>query len=442
VPDIPQLASPDATLLLLRDGYTFIQKRARHFHSDAFAARLLTEHVIFLTGAEAAELFYDSARFQRAGALPLTVRRTLFGEAGVQTLDGDAHRARKAAFLSLMSRANLQRFLELLERGFRDAADRWQDEGRIVLFDEAERVLCRTACSWAGAPPNEAEFERLVQDCEAMVAGFGSLGPRMWRALRARKRAEDWASSVILGFRKGWRQAADGAAARVFAEYEDGSGNQLPLRVAAVELLNVVRPTTALAWWMSFIPLALREHPEQRARLERDDEFVDAFVQELRRFYPFTPFLGARSRHDFEWRGVQFRAGQLVILDVYGTLHDPRQWRDPEQFRPQRFLEGQPASFAFIPNGGGDFALGHRCAGEWLSVEALKRAVLLLTRELSFDLPPQDSSFSLRRIPTRPESGVILTDVRQRTPRRVDSAPRATPAHAASAGASPPPASR
>jgi fatty-acid peroxygenase len=163
---------------------------------------------------------------------------------------------------------------------------------------------------------------------------------------------------------------------------------------------------------VSFLALALRGRPDYRERLATDEAFVASFVQEVRRFYPFTPCLGARARHAFEWQGIQIEQGELAILDVYGTLRDARVWDKPDEFRPERFLAREPTAFDLIPNGGGDFASGHRCAGEWLTIETLRLAARLLTRRVSYDLAPQSFRYSLARIPTRPKSGIVLTRVR------------------------------
>src|SRR3712207_6902799 len=38
----------------------------------------------------------------------------------------------------------------------------------------------------------------------------------------------------------------------------------------------------------------------------------------------------SKVRTPFEWRGYRFRQGALVLLDVYGTNRDHRQWRSEE----------------------------------------------------------------------------------------------------------------
>src|SRR5690606_10190120 len=99
---IPSDAKLDRTLSLLHDGYTFIEKRCRENHTDIFETRVMVEKAVCLHGKEAASIFYDTERFQRKGATPKRIQKTLFGEGGVQTLDKEAHRHRKEAFMSLM----------------------------------------------------------------------------------------------------------------------------------------------------------------------------------------------------------------------------------------------------------------------------------------------------------------------------------------------------
>jgi hypothetical protein len=81
-----------------------------------------------------------------------------------------------------------------------------------------------------------------------------------------------------------------------------------------------------------------------RARLARrrrtplqvgDDTVATAFAHELRRFYPFAPFIGGRAVQDTTWRGERIPAGALVLLDLYGQNHDERLWAGPYRFSPR-----------------------------------------------------------------------------------------------------------
>jgi fatty-acid peroxygenase len=405
---IPSLAIPDCTLPLLLEGYEFISRRCRRFHSDLFRGRVLGEPVLFMSGPDAARTLYDAELFRRADAAPRLVQKTLFGTGGVQMLDEEAHRQRKAMFLSLMSKASIQRFLMLAQAEWDGAIAAWQDQPQIVLLDQAGVLLGRAALRWSGLPAVEPDASRVARDCATMVGGFASVGLRMWRAREARVRGERWARDIIERIRNKDLEVEAGSAARVIAEHVQLDSERLPVEVAAVELLNVIRPIVAIGQWVAYLALALRDHPRYRERLRSDAALVEAFVQEVRRFYPFTPFVGARARKRFVWRGARFEEGMLALLDVYGALHDERVWDRPDEFWPERFLNFTPGPFDFIPQGGGDFQTGHRCAGEWLTIEVLKQALNVLARTIRYELPAQDMRYSLKEVPTAPRSGVIL----------------------------------
>src|SRR3546814_10503319 len=106
------------------------------------------------------------------------------------------------------------------------------------------------------------------------------------------------------------------------------------------------------------------------------------FVQEVRRFSPFVPAVAALGRREFEWRGYHFPSGRRVILDLYGTNHDARTWNAPEAFRPERFREWDESPFNFIPQGGGDHNVNHRCPGEWITIRLMKQRSEEHTSEL------------------------------------------------------------
>lgn len=91
----------DSTLAFRAQGYQFITNGGRELQSDASLTQLMLRQVVCATGEEAARMFYAPGRFTRRGAIPPTALRLLQDKGSVATLDGDAHRRRKAMFLSL-----------------------------------------------------------------------------------------------------------------------------------------------------------------------------------------------------------------------------------------------------------------------------------------------------------------------------------------------------
>ena len=68
--------------------------------------------------------------------------------------------------------------------------------------------------------------------------------------------------------------------------------------------------------------------------------------------------------------------------------------------------QGDP--YTLIPQGGGDHYFNHRCAGEWLTIAVMKEAVKALTKQIDYDVPPQDLTVNLSRMPALPESRFVI----------------------------------
>ncbi|MFD7818984.1 cytochrome P450 [Streptomyces sp. NPDC059785] len=403
----------DQTAALLFRGYSWLPDRMRRAAGPVVRARLLGRTAVALRGPDAVRFFYDERHVHRHGALPEPVRATLFGEGAVHTLDGEAHRVRKAMFLGLLvPPARVADLVEETTAAWDEAVAGWRERPAVVLFDEVAKVLTAGVCRWAGIPVSSALLGATSQDLVAMVDGFATPGVRHWRARAARGRCETWLAALVADVRSGVITVPEGSAVAVVAAHRDADGSRLDAHTAAVELLNIIRPTVAVSWFVTFAAHALHRWPGTRERLQADDAaYSAAFVHEVRRFYPFAPFAGGRAAAELSWRGERIPAGALVLLDAYGQNHDAELWGDPYAFRPERFLARPVDRDELIPQGGGDPSDGHRCPGEAVTIALLEALTVRLAR-LGYDVPVQDLTIPLRRIPTRPRNGFRITSVR------------------------------
>jgi fatty-acid peroxygenase len=393
---LPWLKFVDSTATLLREGYGFIGSRCDEFGTDGFRCRLMLKKAVCLRGNEAAEAFFVPDRFTRRGAIPKTSLTLLQDKGSVQTLDGEHHNCRKSIFLSLMSPESIATGASLFAEEWARMMSGARD---IVLLDSASLILCRAALRWCGLDGELRHAERLAADCMAMIDGAGGVGWTQVRGQIRRRHAEAWARRVIRTLRK----APPGATpASVIAHARDLSGKLLSTKVAAVELINLVRPTVAVARYVVFAAHALHAYPEWRGTLN-DPVMRRAFAQEVRRFYPFFPFIGGRVLEPFRFAGRVFSRREWVILDVFGTNRH-RSWGDPDAFRPQRWIEQPHCEGMIVAQGGGDYAAGHRCPGEPFTVALLSTAVHLLSA-MRYAVPAQDLTIPLDKMPTAPRSG-------------------------------------
>ncbi len=409
----------DSTVSLLREGYAFIGNEADRRGRDVFATRLLGVPVICMRGPEAARLLYTDDRFTRKAAMPPRVLHTLLGTDGVQTLDGEAHRERKAMFLDLLGAGQpADSLVATVTRHWRERLPDWEKATSVVLNDEMGRILTAAVCEWAGVPLTREEVAGRAADLVSLFESPAAIGPKHWRGRLARLRLQQWIGELVERVRQGGFDAP-GTALEKVALFTDADGRRLPKHTASVELLNILRPTVAVARFVVFVAMALHSHrrlAELLRGFEPESREVGAFVEEVRRTTPFFPATTARVRTPFEWQGVRFPEGRLVVIDLFGTDHDPSTWPRPEEFLPARFddFEQRPNRlYELVPQGAGDHAHTHRCPGEWATVGIMRQAVQILGRELEYDVPAQDLRVSLRRAPALPRSGFVMSGIRR-----------------------------
>jgi fatty-acid peroxygenase len=189
---------------------------------------------------------------------------------------------------------------------------------------------------------------------------------------------------------------------------------ELPARRRGGRAAERAAATVAVSVWIAFAAHALQAHPEcVRPHPPRPPRATSGpFLDEVRRTYPFFPAIAARVRTDFEWQGWRFPRGRRVLLDVCGSNHDPRVWELPERFRPERFLEGAPGPFNFIPQGGGGRAppppLPRRAAGAGPDAAVVR---FLLDR-IDYEVPARSMEIDRRRLPALPLDGFSIRIVR------------------------------
>jgi len=417
----------DQTLDVLRRGYVFTaQARQRREPAEAarrpryaVTVRLLGKPATVVGGSDGVRLFYDSSGMRRRGAMPQVVARPLFGRGALHALDGEEHQVRKAMFVGmLMDPDRIAVLFRITDDLLGDAIQQWRARGAGVVYPMATEVFGRAVIRWAGIDvPPEVE-DRRSHDLAAIVDGFATPGVPYARAWRRRLVCDRWAERLVRETREGRRAVgADSILSRVSTQ-RDADGALLDVHTAAVELLNVLRPTVAVARFAAFGAVALAESPEWRRRL-RDEvrergsavggPLATAFAHEVRRVFPFVPMLAAVATRDTEFEGCPVPAGRRVLLDVMATNHDPQEWDRPNDFDPERFLgTGAEWSPPFVPQGGGRPEDGHRCPGEMVTVGLLALTCARLA-ELGGELVRgQDLGWSWGRIPALPRSGVVI----------------------------------
>lgn len=400
---------------LFDKGYNLLAELREDVDAPVAKARFLTEEIITVYGEEAARKFYDPANFKREGAMPKPVLKTLFGEDGVQTLDGKEHFHRKNYFMDLMTPERMEDYREILDRNLSKKLDK--QHGMFNLFDLSNEVLFKSITEWSGINLDRLDDEKindLAKDQIAMISGAITSPTDHLKGISDRNESEDWAEGLIKEAREHPVAGKENLALYTFAQATDLNGELLPLEVAAVELLNIIRPTVALTVWMSLMGHALFSEEGVYNELKADfDDLQDPFIQEMRRYYPFFPMLPAIAVDDVEIDGYHIPKDSWTILDLYGTNHDERTVNHPEKFDIKRYLGkaediSYEEEYEMIAQGGGKFREMHRCAGEWITLHSMRVFSDQLVNKYELTIPEQDWTIPMNQFPTFPNSQTLL----------------------------------
>jgi cytochrome P450 family 135 len=236
------------------------------------------------------------------------------------------------------------------------------------------------------------------------------LGPHSpWgRYLRARAEADEIIFEQIARRRAqaGAQEHDDVLALLLAVEDEDGAGlTDAELRDELVTLLLAGHETTAtaLAWAFERIvrhPQVLRRLREEAAAGE--DGYVDAVVKETLRARPVVIDVARTLAAPTRVGGYDLPAGVMVVPMITLVQTGQDAWEDPEAFRPERFLDGQPAPYTWIPFGGSV----RRCLGASFATFEMK--VVLETILPAADLlpsTPEPEAAKLRHVTLVPARG-------------------------------------
>ena len=149
----------------------------------------------------------------------------------------------------------------------------------------------------------------------------------------------------------------------MLAEFEEGgqmSDNELRDQLMTLLLAGHETTATALAWTFDL----LLRHPAALQRLRdsleaEEDDYLRATISESLRLRPVIPLAGRRLAKELEVDGLSLPAGTDVTPAIWLTHTRADLYPEPFAFRPERFLEDGPDTYAWIPFGGGI----RRCIG-------------------------------------------------------------------------------
>lgn len=370
--------------------FTYLEQcRARY--GNRFASKIVGfPRLVFLSDpAEIAAMLTAPADVLHPGEGGATIM-PIVGASSFMLREEDEHlNGRRAALPALQRRAihrDADWMLELVQR----TISSWPRGVSVVLHPRLRaltlEVILRRIFTWR-EHGSEDRLRVLGDWVLAMLAVTGSVvfpvpmlrygpGRRIWeRFLLQRSEADELIYALIEERHQTAGVGREDALAVLLAARDcDGTPmTQVQLRDNVMSFILAGHETTAsqLAW--AFQLLAHNPRAQERLIEEIDgdtgDEYLTATIQEVLRHRPVFLFAIPRAvKQPIELGGRRYEPPTHLLACIYLLHHDPRIYPAPEEFRPERFLEGQPSPQAWLPWGGGR----KRCPGSHLAMVEMK----------------------------------------------------------------------
>jgi cytochrome P450 len=355
------------------------------------------------------EVLTGPAEIFHAGDSNRRFLRPVLGSRGVLVLDEDEHMATRKRLLPPFHGEAIKRYEEVIREETERRVERWP-VGKTIRMDRETRaitleVIMRTVFG-AGDSPQLDELRKVLGRITHVtfirslwyVAPWLGLAPPWRQYGRSIRRANELLGELI----------ADRRAAPALDSRDDvlsllirgGEADEKWLRDQVKNLLVAGHETTTtgLAWAMEL----LAWHPEIRAKArESGDSYLDAVVTETLRVRPVIPGATRKLQQPVTIGPYRIPAG-VTLLPMASSVHsDPRVYDDPEEFRPERFVNERPGTYSWFPFGGGR----RRCIGAAFAQTEMRVALRTILDRVDWEpagrRPERQRNFHITLVPSR-----------------------------------------
>ncbi len=304
---------------------------------------------------------------------------SVMGARSVLLLEGAEHLSRRKLMLPAFHGERMRAYEDVIGEVARAEIDSWPVGSTFAIHPRMQAVTLEVIMRAAFGVTDASRLERLGRLLGEMLADLGSprlqvrvlLARRLGREdpmveLRRKSRPVDDLLQVEVAERRAdpkLDERTDILSMLVGARFDDGEAmSDEELRDQLITLLLAGHETTATALAWTF-DLLLR-NPRKLSRLqaevaEGDEQYLRAVISESLRLRPVVPLAGRRLSSALEVDGFELPEGTDVTPAIWLAHTRADIYPDPFEFRPERFLENPPETYAWIPFGGGV----RRCLG-------------------------------------------------------------------------------
>jgi cytochrome P450 family 135 len=356
-------------------------EESRRRYGDAFSVNFLgfQSPLVMVSHPEVVKALYT----ERAHGLPpgreLSLR-PIVGARSVLLLEGPQHLSRRKLMLPSFHGERMRAYQPIMREAAAREVETWPAETPFAVHPSMQAITLEVILRAVFGVADSGRRTQLAGHLRELLRLTASPGLQMVVLLSRRfngpdplarldtltAEIDDILLAEIADRRADPVQTAerdDICSLLALARFEDGElMDRREIRDQLMTLLVAGHETTAtaLAWTLDL----LVHHPEalRRLRAEVDageDTYLRAVIAESLRLRPVVPLAGRRLASDLRVDGVDLPAGTDVTPAIWLTHTRGDLYPEPYAFRPERFLNGAPQTYAWIPFGGGI----RRCLG-------------------------------------------------------------------------------
>ena len=366
------------------------------------------------------------------------VLKPFLGEHSLLLLDGAEHMRQRKMMLPAFHGERMHAYGRAMLELAHASIDEWPVGRRFSVHGPMQAITLQVILRTVFGVEDRAqlvEFADVLTRALDMAASPLLLFPFVQRDLGRLspwgrfKRLADRASEILRGeIRRGRAQGTRGRndvlAMMLDARDEDGSPlSEDEVHDEAITLLIAGHETTAtaLAWTLRWLlpDIELVRRLQDEVATAGDDplriaklDLLDATVKEALRLQPVVPLVGRLLQEPATIGRLQLERGSLVAAAIYLVHRRPELYPEPERFNPDRFLSFKPASWEWIPFGGGL----RRCIGAAFAIYEMKMVLAAILSRVDLRLATSRVRTVRRGITLTPSEGlpVIMGSRRSR----------------------------
>jgi cytochrome P450 len=410
-----------------RDPLGFLIEMQRR-HGDIFTVSFpYFGRAVYVASPELVKsVFTGSPTSFHAGEANATVLEPALGPNSVLTLDEAPHMRQRKLLLPPFHGERIERYGELIREVTLREMESWPVGEPFALRPHTQRITLAVIMRAVFGVHDEdrlARFGRLIEAFSERVntitilpmlrRRFGRWSP--WtRFLRAREALDQFIYEEI-ALRRAEVESSeeehdDVLSLLLGARYEDGAlMSDEELRDELVTVLGAGHETTAtgLAWAMERLLRAPRVLGLLRESIEAgEDDYLEATVKETLRARPVIVDVARKLTVPERVGGYELPAGTFVMAAIAALHYREDLFPDPDEFRPERFLEGKADTYAWIPFGGGV----RRCIGAAFAEYEMRVVLRAILERADLSAPdPKPERVGVRNITLAPGKGTRVS---------------------------------